>query len=114
MGGGGGGGGVFNSLVQLEYPHSLTLFLITQISTQVVLGAPFLLVNLPGYMTRSFDMGRQFLYQWTVNWRCLPEWLFLHRSFHALLLLLHLVVLLAFAAKHWARLQHFKFGANTL
>eukprot|EP00731_Ephydatia_muelleri_P020585 Em0013g312a len=70
---------------------------------QVVLGAPFLLVNLPGYMTRSFDMGRQFLYQWTVNWRCLPEWLFLHRSFHALLLLLHLVVLLAFAAKHWAR-----------
>eukprot|EP00731_Ephydatia_muelleri_P020589 Em0013g316a len=54
-------------------------------------------------MTRSFDMGRQFLYQWTVNWRCLPEWLFLHRSFHALLLLLHLVVLLAFAAKHWAR-----------
>uniref|UniRef100_M0R7D2 Dol-P-Man:Man(5)GlcNAc(2)-PP-Dol alpha-1,3-mannosyltransferase n=1 Tax=Rattus norvegicus TaxID=10116 RepID=M0R7D2_RAT len=71
---------------------------------QVVLGLPFLLENPVGYLSRSFDLGRQFLYQWTVNWRLLPEAIFLHRAFHLALLAAHLSFLLLFALCRWHRL----------
>ncbi|KFQ28442.1 Dol-P-Man:Man(5)GlcNAc(2)-PP-Dol alpha-1,3-mannosyltransferase, partial [Merops nubicus] len=64
---------------------------------QVVLGLPFLLVNPVGYLTRSFDLGRQFQFKWTVNWRFLPEEVFQNRIFHAALLLAHLAGLGLFA-----------------
>ncbi|NXX44351.1 ALG3 mannosyltransferase, partial [Tricholaema leucomelas] len=70
---------------------------------QVVLGLPFLLVNPMGYLTRSFDLGRQFQFKWTVNWRFLPEELFQSRAFHALLLLMHLAGLGLFALHRWHR-----------
>ncbi|XP_027395350.1 dol-P-Man:Man(5)GlcNAc(2)-PP-Dol alpha-1,3-mannosyltransferase [Bos indicus x Bos taurus] len=70
---------------------------------QVVLGLPFLLKNPVGYLSRSFDLGRQFLFRWTVNWRFLPEALFLHRAFHLALLTAHLTVLLLFALCRWHR-----------
>ncbi len=72
---------------------------------QLALGAPFLAENPVGYIQRAFDLGRQFMYQWTVNWRCVPEWLFLNRGFHLVLLVLHLCVLVAFLSKHWTRLK---------
>ncbi|XP_052014725.1 dol-P-Man:Man(5)GlcNAc(2)-PP-Dol alpha-1,3-mannosyltransferase isoform X1 [Apodemus sylvaticus] len=70
---------------------------------QVVLGLPFLLENPVGYLSRSFDLGRQFLFQWTVNWRFLPEAIFLHRVFHLALLAAHLSLLLLFALCRWHR-----------
>lgn len=70
---------------------------------QVVLGLPFLLKNPIGYLSRSFDLGRQFLFRWTVNWRFLPEALFLHRAFHLALLAAHLTLLLLFALCRWHR-----------
>ncbi|CAO2631304.1 Dol-P-Man:Man(5)GlcNAc(2)-PP-Dol alpha-1,3-mannosyltransferase [Lemmus lemmus] len=70
---------------------------------QVVLGLPFLLENPIGYLSRSFDLGRQFLFQWTVNWRFLPEAIFLHRAFHLALLAAHLTLLLMFALCRWHR-----------
>lgn len=70
---------------------------------QVVVGAPFLLNNPVSYINGAFNFGRVFLYQWTVNWRMLPEWLFLHKAFHLVLLLTHLLVVFAFARKHWTR-----------
>ncbi|GAB5576613.1 dol-P-Man:Man(5)GlcNAc(2)-PP-Dol alpha-1 [Prionailurus iriomotensis] len=70
---------------------------------QVVLGLPFLLENPIGYLSRSFDLGRQFLFRWTVNWRFLPEALFLHRAFHLALLAAHLTLLLLFALCKWHR-----------
>ncbi|XP_009960364.1 PREDICTED: dol-P-Man:Man(5)GlcNAc(2)-PP-Dol alpha-1,3-mannosyltransferase, partial [Leptosomus discolor] len=70
---------------------------------QVVLGLPFLLVNPVGYLTRSFDLGRQFQFKWTVNWRFLPEEVFQNRTFHALLLLAHLAGLGLFALHRWHR-----------
>ncbi|XP_069928529.1 dol-P-Man:Man(5)GlcNAc(2)-PP-Dol alpha-1,3-mannosyltransferase isoform X2 [Oryctolagus cuniculus] len=70
---------------------------------QVVLGLPFLLKNPIGYLSRSFDLGRQFLFRWTVNWRFLPEALFLHRAFHLALLAAHLSLLLLFALCRWHR-----------
>uniref|UniRef100_A0A2K6U273 Dol-P-Man:Man(5)GlcNAc(2)-PP-Dol alpha-1,3-mannosyltransferase n=1 Tax=Saimiri boliviensis boliviensis TaxID=39432 RepID=A0A2K6U273_SAIBB len=68
---------------------------------QVALGLPFLLENPVGYLSRSFDLGRQFLFRWTVNWRFLPEALFLHRAFHLALLAAHLTLLLLFALCRW-------------
>ncbi|XP_051047108.1 dol-P-Man:Man(5)GlcNAc(2)-PP-Dol alpha-1,3-mannosyltransferase isoform X1 [Phodopus roborovskii] len=70
---------------------------------QVILGLPFLLENPIGYLSRSFDLGRQFLFQWTVNWRFLPEAIFLHRAFHLALLAAHLTLLLLFALCRWHR-----------
>ncbi|XP_077471602.1 dol-P-Man:Man(5)GlcNAc(2)-PP-Dol alpha-1,3-mannosyltransferase [Stigmatopora argus] len=72
-------------------------------SIQVLLGLPFLLENPMGYMSQAFDLGRQFMFKWTVNWRFLPEWLFLNRYFHFLLLAAHLLSLLLFALRCWKR-----------
>ncbi|KAH0624300.1 hypothetical protein JD844_008000 [Phrynosoma platyrhinos] len=70
---------------------------------QVVLGLPFLVANPIGYLTRSFDLGRQFLFKWTVNWRFLPEEVFQHRAFHLALLVAHLTALGLFALNRWHR-----------
>ncbi|XP_074955249.1 dol-P-Man:Man(5)GlcNAc(2)-PP-Dol alpha-1,3-mannosyltransferase isoform X1 [Phalacrocorax aristotelis] len=70
---------------------------------QVILGLPFLLVNPVGYLIRSFDLGRQFQFKWTVNWRFLPEEVFQNRAFHAMLLLAHLAGLGIFAVHRWHR-----------
>ncbi|XP_042283995.1 dol-P-Man:Man(5)GlcNAc(2)-PP-Dol alpha-1,3-mannosyltransferase isoform X1 [Thunnus maccoyii] len=70
---------------------------------QLLLGLPFLLENPIGYVSRAFDLGRQFMFKWTVNWRFLPEWLFLNRYFHLLLLSAHLLTLLLFALRRWKR-----------
>ncbi|KYO30411.1 dol-P-Man:Man(5)GlcNAc(2)-PP-Dol alpha-1,3-mannosyltransferase [Alligator mississippiensis] len=70
---------------------------------QVVLGLPFLLENPGGYLSRSFDLGRQFLFKWTVNWRFLPEEVFQHRAFHAALLTAHLAALALLALRRWHR-----------
>nr|SVE84217.1 EOG090X04XE [Daphnia pulex] len=69
---------------------------------QLLLGAPFLLTNPVAYMVGSFNLGRVFLFEWTVNWRFLSEELFVHPGFHISLLLLH-VGLLAIFAKPWFR-----------
>ncbi|ELU12256.1 hypothetical protein CAPTEDRAFT_155940 [Capitella teleta] len=76
---------------------------------QVLLGVPFLLENPAGYLIRAFDLGRQFFFIWTVNWRFLPEEIFLSRYFHAALLLLHLSFLLFFCFGRWNRM----FGSLT-
>ncbi|XP_074859969.1 dol-P-Man:Man(5)GlcNAc(2)-PP-Dol alpha-1,3-mannosyltransferase isoform X2 [Carettochelys insculpta] len=45
----------------------------------------------------------QFLFQWTVNWRFLPEEVFQHRAFHLALLAAHLGALGLFALHRWHR-----------
>lgn len=70
---------------------------------QVTLAIPFLLVNPWDYIRMSFNLGRQFFYKWTVNWRLLPEDIFLNRYFQISLLLGHVVVLLAFLLIKWRR-----------
>nr|XP_027230958.1 lethal(2)neighbour of tid protein-like [Penaeus vannamei] len=72
-------------------------------AVQVLLAVPFLMANSFGYIKQSFDLGRVFLFEWTVNWRFLPEEIFVNRSFHLLLLGLHLVLLCTFAYTHWDR-----------
>ena len=76
-------------------------------SLQVLLGLPFLLHNPYNYLKGAFDIGRVFLFKWTVNWRFLPEEAFLHRGFHAGLLAVHVLVLLACMPRWWKMLTSY-------
>ncbi|XP_071042894.1 dol-P-Man:Man(5)GlcNAc(2)-PP-Dol alpha-1,3-mannosyltransferase isoform X1 [Parasteatoda tepidariorum] len=77
--------------------------------TQVLLGLPFLATHPFSYISRSFDFGRVFLHVWTVNWRFIPEHIFVSPYFHLPLLLCHLIVLVVFAIK-WTK----NFGTGAL
>ncbi|VDP91552.1 unnamed protein product [Echinostoma caproni] len=83
----------------------------------LILGAPFLFHNPEAYVTRAFNFGRQFMYKWTVNWRIVPEHVFLDRRFHLVLLALQLiflaVMLFRFIRLGWSRPQpHPDRGSN--
>lgn len=68
---------------------------------QFALGVPFLMTNPRGYLSRAFELSRQFKFEWTVNWRMLGEDLFLSKSFALLLLGFHATVLLIFITARW-------------
>ena len=54
-------------------------------------------------MSRAFDLSRQFKYEWTVNWRFVPEPRFLSRNFSLGLLILHALFLAWFGTTRWLR-----------
>jgi len=60
---------------------------------QILLGLPFLLTYPVSYISRAFEFSRQFMYKWTVNFKFLPEDIFLQPSLSLALLLTHVVVL---------------------
>lgn len=62
-------------------------------TTQLILGAPFLLRHPASYLRKAFELDRQFFYKWTVNFKFLPEDMFLAKEWAILLLLLHLGLL---------------------
>lgn len=72
-----------------------------------MLALPFLLVNPWSYISRSFDLGRVFLFEWTVNWKFLPEDIFLNRIFHIGLLSAHILALVAFVPVWMRYLQSY-------
>lgn len=63
----------------------------------------FVRVDYKAYLTRAFQLNRQFLHKWTVNWRFVPEHTFLSPLFSSALLVGHASTLLFFAATRWAR-----------
>lgn len=67
--------------------------------TQLVLGAPFLLRHPVSYLRKAFELDRQFFYEWTVNFKCLPEDVFLSKQWAVFLLALHLGLLAVFHYK---------------
>jgi len=72
---------------------------------QLLLPAPFFLSsrhNTAAYLTSAFDFSRSFLYKWTVNWRFVPEPMFLAREFHVALLAGQAIVLALFGWR-WCR-----------
>ncbi|GAB0091699.1 Lethal(2)neighbour of tid protein [Sergentomyia squamirostris] len=79
---------------------------------QLFLGAPFLLTHPIEYIKGSFDLGRVFLHKWTVNYRFLPEDIFVDKNFHIGLLVAHLICLAVFAKpsfryfQNYCRLRH--------
>lgn len=70
-------------------------------AVQVLLAIPFLQHHPKAYITNAFEFSRIFLYKWTVNWRFVPEDVFLSKQFTLLLLGLHLTVLVAFGLCRW-------------
>jgi alpha-1,3-mannosyltransferase len=57
----------------------------------------------PSYFSRAFELTREFLYKWTVNWRFVSESTFLSRPFALGLLALHITLLLQFARSRWIK-----------
>lgn len=68
---------------------------------QVILARPFMRTDSKAYFSRAFNLGRQFLFKWTVNWRFVREDIFLSKSFAWSLLGVHAVLLLSFALFKW-------------
>lgn len=89
---------------------------------QLTIAVPFLMHQPTSYFTKAFEFSRTFLYQWSVNWRFVPEGTFLSGSFASALLGAHLGLLLLFSHCKWCRsaggvhrlilhrLQHNSFG----
>ncbi|XP_076647034.1 alg3, alpha-1,3- mannosyltransferase [Halictus rubicundus] len=81
-------------------------------SIQLILGLPFIINNPLAYVKGSFNFGRIFEFKWTVNWRFLPEHIFVHPYFHASLLALHILTLIYCTPKwikymkSYAKLKH--------
>lgn len=83
------------------YDVILNLFICAFV--QVLIGIEFLTTFPVAYLHRSFNLGRQFEFKWTVNWRFLGEKLFLDRRLHVLFLVIHLFLLMCFFKRHWIR-----------
>ena len=70
---------------------------------QITLALPFLPANPKGYLARSFELTRQFLFKWTVNWRFVGEERFLSSEFAIGLFAVHLALLAIFVLTRWTR-----------
>lgn len=69
---------------------------------QLLLGAPFLLHHPVAYVSRSFEIGRVFKFEWTVNFKFLSETAFVSPILSMALLVLTVATLSLFASK-WVR-----------
>mmetsp|Transcript_21235 Transcript_21235/g.45356 ORF Transcript_21235/g.45356 Transcript_21235/m.45356 type:complete len:470 (-) Transcript_21235:1516-2925(-) len=68
---------------------------------QLVLGWPFLSTYPMSYIKKAFEFDRVFFYKWTVNWKFLPEELFVCNTWAMVLLTCHLGSLGYLATKWW-------------
>ncbi|KIK59804.1 glycosyltransferase family 58 protein [Collybiopsis luxurians FD-317 M1] len=73
------------------------------IGMQAMLAYPFLQKDWRAYVNYAFDFSRVFLYQWTVNWRMIPEDIFLSKGWARGLLIGHLSVLVIFGLSRWCK-----------
>jgi len=71
------------------------------VALQGLLGLPFIREYPWEYLTGAFDFSRAFLYKWTVNWRFVPEEIFLSKPFAKGLLAIHLSILIIFLLNRW-------------
>lgn len=71
------------------------------VALQALLGLPFFREYPWEYLAGAFDFSRMFLYKWTVNWRFVPEEIFISKPFAKGLLGVHLVILVIFLLKRW-------------
>lgn len=68
---------------------------------QIIVGYAFMARYTPQYFGNAFDLSRQFLYRWTVNFRFVPESVFLSRAFSYALLAVHAGLLSLFSISRW-------------
>lgn len=74
---------------------------VSMISIQILIARPFLRTDGIAYLSRAFNLSRQFLFKWTVNWRFIGEDVFLSREFSNALLAIHITLLALFAWFKW-------------
>ncbi|XP_011082479.1 dol-P-Man:Man(5)GlcNAc(2)-PP-Dol alpha-1,3-mannosyltransferase [Sesamum indicum] len=70
---------------------------------QILLGLPFILSHPMAYVSRAFNLGRVFIHFWSVNFKFVPEPVFISRGFALFLLAAHLILLAIFAHYRWCR-----------
>ncbi|GAY40919.1 hypothetical protein CUMW_055490 [Citrus unshiu] len=70
---------------------------------QILFGFPFLISHPVAYVSRAFNLGRVFIHFWSVNFKFVPEPVFVSKGFAISLLTTHLVVLAAFAHYRWCK-----------
>ena len=70
---------------------------------QVLLAVPFITVDTKSYVGRAFQLTRQFLFKWTVNWRFVGEETFLSQKFAVSLLGVNMMLLALFLFTRWTR-----------
>ena len=58
------------------------------------------------YLFKAFNLGRTFLWKWTVNWRFVGEEIFLSKEFALRLLLGHALTLVLFGITRWIKYVH--------
>ena len=95
--------GVLVVLFKRSGAFSTALHVLLFILTQVAIGSEFLLTYPRSYLKYSYELGRVFLFKWTVNWRFVSEETFLSSTWARGLLIGQLATLLAFAAFKWCR-----------
>lgn len=76
-------------------------FLYMKHDKQIILGLPFLRHNWFNYLHKAFELSRVFTYEWTVNWKFLPEDIFVSKQLALGLLCAHLFFLVLFLQKHF-------------
>ncbi|KAK7337433.1 hypothetical protein VNO77_18008 [Canavalia gladiata] len=70
---------------------------------QILLGLPFLVSHPVAYISRAFNLGRVFIHFWSVNFKFIPEPVFVSKGFAIYLLAAHLIVLALFAHYRWCK-----------
>lgn len=81
-------------------------------TVQLVLGWPFISTYPVSYIKKAFEFDRVFFYEWTVNWKFLPEELFVSKTWASLLLMCHLGTLVLLAMK-WCSASNKQRGMAT-
>ncbi|PWA43947.1 dol-P-Man:Man(5)GlcNAc(2)-PP-Dol alpha-1,3-mannosyltransferase [Artemisia annua] len=70
---------------------------------QIVLGLPFLWSYPIEYLSKAFNLGRVFIHFWSVNFKFVPEPIFVSKEFALILLVAHLGGLVIFAHYRWCK-----------
>ncbi|XP_023769346.1 dol-P-Man:Man(5)GlcNAc(2)-PP-Dol alpha-1,3-mannosyltransferase isoform X1 [Lactuca sativa] len=70
---------------------------------QILLGLPFLWSYPIAYLSNAFNLGRVFIHFWSVNFKFVPEPVFVSKKFALILLFAHLGLLTLFAHYRWCK-----------
>ncbi|KAL9129457.1 MAG: hypothetical protein Q9217_002091 [Psora testacea] len=95
--------GVGIALLQALPPKRVINSVMLMAQVQILLAVPFITVNARSYIGRAFQLTRQFVFKWTVNWRFIGEDTFLSPGFAILLLLTNVTLLTVFVFTRWTR-----------
>lgn len=94
-------------LLQSGNGHLLWKHVSLIIGFQLIMAWPFIQHYPIEYFSRAFNFGKTFEYQWTVNWKCVPEWIFDSSQFSLCLLACHLSFLTYFLLRKHIKLSFF-------